>query len=54
MKTKADLEETVIEAVIIRKDGSQENLGVIAYYHRNILKRWWYAFRKRLDTWQVF
>jgi hypothetical protein len=29
-----------LEAVITRADGSVENLGTIAYYHRNALRRW--------------
>lgn len=29
----------VIEAVVVRADGSVQDLGVIAYYHSNPLKR---------------
>lgn len=36
---KGPLKEATIEAVVIRADGTQENLGVISYYHRNPLKR---------------
>ena len=33
-----------IAAVVIRKDGRREDLGVIAYYHRS----WWKRFKHRL------
>ncbi len=29
-----------IEAVIIRKDGTRVDLGRIAYWHKNPLRRW--------------
>jgi hypothetical protein len=29
-----------IEATVTRADGRVENLGVIAYWHKNPLKRW--------------
>lgn len=28
-----------IEAVVIRADGTREDLGVVSYYHRNPLRR---------------
>lgn len=28
-----------MEAVVIRADGSREDLGTVAYYHRNPLRR---------------
>lgn len=34
-----NVKEASIEAVIIRADGTRENLGVVSYYHRNPLKR---------------
>jgi len=36
---KSELQEASIEAVVIRADGSRENLGVVSYYHKNPLKR---------------
>ena len=30
-----------VSAVVIRADGSKEDLGTIAYYHKNPFKRWW-------------
>lgn len=29
-----------IEAVVIRADGTRQALGIIAFYHRNPLRRW--------------
>lgn len=31
--------EVVIEAVVVRADGSTENLGTVSYWHRNPLRR---------------
>lgn len=31
-----------VEATIIRKDGTVEQLGTVAFYHKNPLKRWWW------------
>ena len=34
--------QVTVEARVIRKDGRVEDLGVIAYWHRNPLRRiWW-------------
>lgn len=37
-----------LTAVITRADGRVERLGVIAYWHRNPLKRWAYRLRRWL------
>lgn len=37
--TGAKARKSTVEAVIIRADGTRENLGIIAYYHRNPLMR---------------
>lgn len=36
-----DVKEITLEAVVIRADGSREELGAIAYWHKNPLKRLW-------------
>lgn len=36
----ANVRQAVIEAKIIRKDGRVEDLGTVAYYHPNPLRRW--------------
>ncbi len=37
--------EATISAVITRSDGSREDLGTVAYYHRNPLLQWWWNIR---------
>lgn len=39
------VKEASFSAVIIRADGTQEDLGTIAYYNKNPLKQWWYNFK---------
>jgi hypothetical protein len=36
---KEPIKKMEIQAVIIRKDGTREDLGVISYWHSNIFKR---------------
>ena len=36
-----------LEAEVIRADGSREQLGEVAYYHRNPFKRLAWRLRKR-------
>ena len=40
MHTKSNVKMADVSAIITRKDGTVENLGVISYYHRNPLRRW--------------
>jgi hypothetical protein len=35
-----------VEAVVIRADGRVENLGVIAYRHRNPLRQFWWQLKQ--------
>lgn len=39
--THSDAKEATISAVVIRADGTIEDLGLISYWHRNWFKRWW-------------
>jgi hypothetical protein len=39
MDAKTKLEEASISAVVIRADGSREDLGVVSYWHPNPLRR---------------
>lgn len=39
MKAASGLRSASVEAVITRADGSTENLGEVAYWHRNPLRR---------------
>lgn len=40
--------EASIECTIIRADGSIERHGVVSYWHRNPLKRWFWHTRRWL------
>lgn len=40
IKQKAGIKQMTMEAVVIRADGSREELGVVSYWHKNPLKRW--------------
>jgi hypothetical protein len=46
--SKSNVKSAEIQAVIIRVDGSRVNLGTIAYYHRNPLKRLAFWLKKKL------
>lgn len=39
-ETKANVKSMTMEAVVIRADGSREDLGVVGYWHKNPIKRW--------------
>lgn len=39
-------QSVTVEAVVIRADGSREDLGRVAYYHRNPLRRWLWRISK--------
>jgi hypothetical protein len=47
MEAKTSVQEATIEAVVIRKDGTTEDLGVVSYWHKNPLKRlaWRFGWR---------
>lgn len=44
---EATAQEVSVSAVIIRRDGTREDLGVISYWHRNPLKRLLHWFKTR-------
>lgn len=39
VKVNEDIKEAQFEAVIIRADGTREDLGIVSYYHKNPLLR---------------
>lgn len=41
--------QVTFEARVIRADGTVEELGVIAYYHANPLKRWAWHIRRKFN-----
>lgn len=44
--TRTKVKSASIEAVKIGVDGRQTDLGVISYYHRNPLRRFWWALKR--------
>lgn len=44
--THGKARESQISAVVTRADGSVERLGVVAYWHKNPLRRWLWQVRK--------
>lgn len=43
---RTGIKEQIIEAKIIRADGTVEDLGVINYWHRNPLRRFWWKLKE--------
>jgi hypothetical protein len=43
---KGPVREASISAVVIRADGTREDLGVISHWHRNPVKRWLRAVKR--------
>lgn len=48
--TKGIAKSAQMSAIITRADGTVENVGVIAYWHRNPLKRWAWNIKKSFST----
>jgi hypothetical protein len=48
LTTKTNAKEASIEAIVIRADGSRENLGTIAYWHRNPMRRLWWQVKQKI------
>lgn len=48
-QVKVPAKHAELHAVITRADGTVEDLGCIAYYDKNPLKRWVFAVRNRLN-----
>lgn len=44
----SNVKEAQIEAVVIRADGTRENLGTIAYFHKNPLRRFLWRLKDML------
>ena len=47
IRTTADAEMVALSAIVTRADGTVEDLGVIAYHHRNPLRRLWFKLTGR-------
>lgn len=46
--TKNNVQEASLSAVIIRVDGSKEDLGQVAYFHKSFIKRIIWKIKKFL------
>jgi hypothetical protein len=46
--TNSDIKSAEIQAVVIRADGTTQDLGTIAYYHVNPLKRFAFWLKKKI------
>jgi hypothetical protein len=44
--------EVIIEATIVRADGTRIPLGVVAYYHKNPLMRALHSLKQKLKNWR--
>lgn len=44
--SKSPIKSSQISAVIIRADGTREELGIVSYWHKNIFKRAWFNIKK--------
>ena len=53
MQVNLNAKEIQLEAVVVRKDGTVERLGVIDYYHRNPIKRITWRINKWLHYWST-
>lgn len=47
---KQQYKQVQIDAVVIRADGSREDLGTIAYWHKNPARRWAHKVRTYLKS----
>lgn len=53
---EADIKSSEFSIVVTRADGTVEDLGTVAYWHQNPLKRWawqlkqWYKLNKQSKT----
>jgi hypothetical protein len=45
VEARVGIKEASISAVVIRADGTREDLGVISRWHRNPFKRLWWRIR---------
>lgn len=46
-RASKDVKQITLEAVVIRADGTQENLGVVSYWHKNPLRRLAFKLKRK-------
>lgn len=42
------VKQVTVNAVVIRNNGKREDLGTVAYFHSNPLRRLWFALKQNL------
>ena len=47
--SKGNAVQVSVEAVVIRADGTRENLGTVAYWHKSPWKRFQYWLKRKFD-----
>lgn len=54
-KARGAVKEATIEIVVLRANGDREELGIVSYWHKNPLRRWAFALRRRVKgaTWRL-
>jgi len=48
IKARGEVRSAQIDVVVIRADGTREDLGTVSYYHRNPLRRLWWRLGRLL------
>ena len=48
LQVSSKTKQASISAVVTKADGTVIDYGVVAYYHVNPLRRWWFSLRQRL------
>jgi len=48
MQVTSETKQAAVSVVVTRANGAVEDLGVVAYYHRNPLRRLVYLLKRRL------
>lgn len=48
---KNKVKEVTVEAVKVLADGTRVPLGVVASYHSNPFKRWYYNLKRIISKW---
>lgn len=52
IKTEAAAEEVTLHVVVTHADGTVEDHGEVAYYHKNPLRRWLRPLQKKVMGWR--
>lgn len=52
MTARPNLKHIEMSAVVIRADGTVEDLGVIAEWHKNPIRRLYAAIKKEIASWR--